>query len=177
MPLAGPVASETDAIVSISAVCNRLKKGSLGVKPLMNPVISGEPSSSSNPTYTTFILTIALVPLVLWINKFGKNIVQSTSMAAGLASSEKDPSGDFKGDIKVTTRLPSKEDVERVAELPVFDRDGGKHTFKSLYADNENGPRRVLIIFIRHFFCGVMPTLFFILLFFLTSTPFQNSRP
>lgn len=67
----------------------------------------------------------------------------------------KDPSADFKGNIKVNNNPPTKEDLEKIADLPVLDKDGKKCTFKSLYADNENGPRRVLIIFIRHFFCGV----------------------
>ena len=67
----------------------------------------------------------------------------------------KDPSADFKGDIKVNNNPPTKEDLEKVADLVVLDKDRKKYTFKSLYADNENGPRRVLIVFIRHFFCGV----------------------
>lgn len=69
----------------------------------------------------------------------------------------KDPAGDFKGDVKVNNNPPTKGDLEKVADLPVLDQNRKKYTFKSLYADNENGPRRVLIIFVRHFFCGVCP--------------------
>ncbi|CAD6593127.1 MAG: hypothetical protein ASARMPRED_007077 [Alectoria sarmentosa] len=61
---------------------------------------------------------------------------------------------DFKGDVKVNNNPPTKGDLEKVAQLPVLDKDRKKYTFKSLYADNDSGPRRVLIIFIRHFFCG-----------------------
>ena len=67
----------------------------------------------------------------------------------------KDSPADFKADIKVTNNPPTKGDLEKVADLPVLDQNRKKYTFKSLYADNENGPRRVLVIFIRHFFCGV----------------------
>ena len=66
-----------------------------------------------------------------------------------------DPQADFVGDIKVNNNPPTKATLEKVAELPVLDSDKKSRTFKSLYADNEDGPQRVLIIFIRHFFCGV----------------------
>ena len=69
--------------------------------------------------------------------------------------SVKDPSANFKGDIRVNNNPPTKEHLEKVADLSVLDKDRKKYSFKSLYADNDNGPRRVLIIFIRHFFCGV----------------------
>lgn len=66
-----------------------------------------------------------------------------------------DPSADFKGDIKVNNKAPTKEQLEKVADIPVLDVNKKSHTFKSLYADNEHGPRRVLVVFVRHFFCGV----------------------
>ncbi|KAL9068860.1 MAG: hypothetical protein Q9161_005947 [Pseudevernia consocians] len=104
----------------------------------------------SNPNTIAILLTLALVPLVLWIDTIGKNPTSSLNKMP-----VKDSSGDFKGDVKVNNNPPTKGDLEKVADLPVLDKDRKKYTFKSLYADNENGPRRVLIIFIRHFFCGV----------------------
>lgn len=70
------------------------------------------------------------------------------------ASNEADPTGDFSGDIQVSKKLPSKADLEKAANLPVLDVSGKPHAFKTLLpsADKLN---RVLIIFIRHFFCGV----------------------
>ncbi|KAM0805546.1 AhpC/TSA antioxidant enzyme-domain-containing protein [Usnea florida] len=130
----------------------------------MESLSSGESSSSwpqfrsfvspislflSNPNNIAILLTITLVPLILWIDTIGKNPASSLNKMA-----VKDPSADFKGNVKVNNNPPTKEDLEKVADLPVLDKDGKKHTFKGLYADNENGPRRVLIIFIRHFFCG-----------------------
>ena len=105
---------------------------------------------NSNPTFIAILLTVTLVPFILWIDTIGKDPASSLNNMA-----VKDPSADFKGNIKVNNNPPTKEDLEKVADLPVLDKDGKKHIFKSLYADNENGPRRVLIIFIRHFFCGV----------------------
>ncbi|KAL6715429.1 hypothetical protein ACLMJK_006390 [Lecanora helva] len=61
---------------------------------------------------------------------------------------------DFKGNLKVNNNPPDKEQLEKVADLPVLDANKKSRTFKSLYADDENGPRRVLVVFIRHFFCG-----------------------
>lgn len=110
---------------------------------------SSFPLFLSNPTAIAIFLTLTLVPLVLWIDTIGKNPGSSLNNMA-----VKDPSADFKGDIKVNNNPPTKEDLEKVADLPVLDKDRKKYTFKSLYADNENGPRRVLIVFIRHFFCG-----------------------
>lgn len=104
----------------------------------------------SNPTAIAILLTLALVPLVLWIDTIGKDPASSFNKMA-----VKDPSDDFKGDIKVNNNPPTKGDLDKVADLPVLDKDRKKYTFKSLYADNENGPRRVLFIFVRHFFCGV----------------------
>ena len=61
------------------------------------------------------------------------------------------PPADFEGDIKVSNKLPSQSDVQKVSALPVLDAAGESHTFKSLH----DGKRKVLIVFIRHFFCGV----------------------
>ena len=117
--------------------------------PSFYPFISSLSLFLSNPTIIAILLTLTLVPLVLWIDTIGKDPASSFNKMA-----IKDPSGDFKGNIKVNNNPPTKGDLEQAADLSVLDRDGKKHTFKSLYADNENGPRRVLIIFIRHFFCG-----------------------
>lgn len=53
-------------------------------------------------------------------------------------------------DTKISSKPPSKSDLQRVADLPVLDASGKSHTFKSLY----EGKPKLLIIFIRHFFCG-----------------------
>lgn len=62
---------------------------------------------------------------------------------------------EFQGDVKVSTALPSESTLERTADLPVFDVEGKTVSFKSLYWANGNESKKVMIIFIRHFFCGV----------------------
>ena len=61
---------------------------------------------------------------------------------------------DFEGEIATTNEIPSPETLKKLDNYLVLDRHGKTHTFKSLYAGG-NVARRVLIIFVRHFFCGV----------------------
>lgn len=62
---------------------------------------------------------------------------------------------EFCGNIKVSTSLPSKSTLEQAADLPVFRADGKTVPFKSLYWSDASKRKTVMIIFIRHFFCGV----------------------
>ena len=115
------------------------------------------PLYHSTPVFVAAFLVTALAALVLY---YSNTSIQSytnslATMAVSPASKAKDPSGDFEGDIKVNNNPPTKPDLEKVADLPVLDVNKKSHTFKSLWADDENGPRRVLVVFIRHFFCGV----------------------
>lgn len=52
--------------------------------------------------------------------------------------------------MKVSSTPPSQADLERVADLPVLDASRTAHKFHTLYSDKP----KVLIVFIRHFFCG-----------------------
>lgn len=65
---------------------------------------------------------------------------------------------DFQGEVLTSNELPSPETIQRIGDYIVLDRHGKTHTFKSLYT-GRNVARRVLIIFVRHFFCGVSPKL------------------
>ncbi|CAJ2502835.1 Uu.00g102290.m01.CDS01 [Anthostomella pinea] len=60
---------------------------------------------------------------------------------------------DFQGEVQTDNHLPSVQTLRKIEDYTVLDNDGKSHTFKSLYASH-NVARRVLIIFIRHFFCG-----------------------
>lgn len=78
-----------------------------------------------------------------------------------------DPANDLHGDVPVDQNIPTEADLARIADLQVFDKDGKAHSFKSLYAgeaDGEGGEggeggerqkARRMVIFIRHFFCGM----------------------
>lgn len=61
---------------------------------------------------------------------------------------------DFDGEVTTNNVLPSAETIKSIEDYIVLDRDGKSKTFKSLYSGN-NVARRVLVVFIRHFFCGV----------------------
>lgn len=52
-------------------------------------------------------------------------------------------------------RLPGTDALDRVGELVVVDRNGKSHKFRSLWDRKEPTERRNIIVFIRHFFCGV----------------------
>lgn len=60
---------------------------------------------------------------------------------------------DFQGEVLANDELPSPETIRKIENYIVLDRHGKTHTFKSLYT-GRNVARRVLIIFVRHFFCG-----------------------
>ncbi|KAL8796563.1 MAG: hypothetical protein Q9182_007355 [Xanthomendoza sp. 2 TL-2023] len=66
----------------------------------------------------------------------------------------KKSSGDSSSDTDVNNNPPRRKDLEKVADVPVLDKDGKPHAFKSLYTPTNNERSRTLIIFIRHFFCG-----------------------
>jgi len=113
-------------------------------------------------TYPPFLLAFlicTLIPLVLFIDNIASAEPEPQSRRASMAvrtSKKHDATtGEFKGNLRVNNTPPTKADLEKVAELKVLDAEKKSHTFKSLYADDENGPRRLLIIFIRHFFCGI----------------------
>lgn len=64
-----------------------------------------------------------------------------------------DPEFEFVGDVNTDNEIPSQEILRKIESMIVLDRDGKTRPFKSLYS-GPNVARRVLIIFIRHFFCG-----------------------
>lgn len=76
--------------------------------------------------------------------------------ASALALEDIDGTAEFEGDVNTNNDLPTQATLKQIENLAVLDKDGKSIPFKNLYT----GPgvtRRVLIIFIRHFFCGVRP--------------------
>lgn len=94
--------------------------------------------------------------------------VQDTAVAPPLAQADDLPKAnaptsidiegskpkDFDGQIATNDQIPSDATLAKVADYVLLDKHGKSHTFKSLY-NSPNGARRVLVVFIRHFFCGV----------------------
>ncbi|TDZ25827.1 Thioredoxin-like protein AAED1 [Colletotrichum orbiculare MAFF 240422] len=60
---------------------------------------------------------------------------------------------DFDGEVATNNDLPTPQVLKKIENYVVLDQHGKSHTFKSLYT-GRNVARRVLIIFVRHFFCG-----------------------
>ncbi|KAL3963323.1 hypothetical protein ACCO45_000327 [Purpureocillium lilacinum] len=60
---------------------------------------------------------------------------------------------DFDGELATTDELPPPETLRKIDNYVVLDRHGKTHTFQSLYS-GRNVARRVLVVFVRHFFCG-----------------------
>lgn len=51
--------------------------------------------------------------------------------------------------------LPTSSTVEKAGNVQIYDVAGKAVPFKSLYATGSGEHQRVMVIFIRHFFCGV----------------------
>lgn len=59
-------------------------------------------------------------------------------------------------DVEVSSELPTKEMIEKAADIPIFDAEGKSIPFENLYRpSNPFEKKRVMVIFVRHFFCGV----------------------
>ncbi|KAI1429163.1 AhpC/TSA antioxidant enzyme-domain-containing protein [Xylaria sp. FL1777] len=63
------------------------------------------------------------------------------------------PPSDFKGEVDTNNEIPSPQVLKAIENYTVFDHAGKTHPFKSLYSGH-NVARRILVIFVRHFFCG-----------------------
>lgn len=72
-----------------------------------------------------------------------------TQGASAPQHQEKDVAG-----APASEKLPPPEELEKAAGFEVIDMDGKAHSFASLYTGPDVASR-VLIIFVRHVFCGV----------------------
>lgn len=68
--------------------------------------------------------------------------------------SSSDPTGEFSGDLDTNNELPSQAMLKKVEDTMILDEHNKSRPFKSIYT-GPNVARRVLVIFVRHFFCGV----------------------
>ncbi|KAK9350927.1 AhpC/TSA antioxidant enzyme-domain-containing protein [Lipomyces doorenjongii] len=51
--------------------------------------------------------------------------------------------------------LPSRDQLENAAKIPIFNAEGKELVFGDLFSPlDAEGKKRILVIFIRHFFCG-----------------------
>jgi hypothetical protein len=78
----------------------------------------------------------------------------SLDTSSTVTNNAADPTAEFIGEVDTDNTIPSQGLLRKVANYQVLDRDGRSRPFKSLYS-GPMVPRRVLVIFVRHFFCGV----------------------
>jgi hypothetical protein len=119
-------------------------------------IAPGEPSQD-----TTAKDAAPPAPAVTTAAPNGVAVAPSAELESSIPSKDDTNPLDFQGDVQTNNNLPSAETLRKLEKYTVLDESGKSHTFKSLYT-GANVPRRVLIIFIRHFFCGVSPLLSFL---------------
>lgn len=78
----------------------------------------------------------------------------STGLAPQAADDVKVASPNKPDEVSSDEKPPSGDVITKVEDYMVLDNKGEKHSFKSIY-DGPDSTGRVLVIFIRHFFCGV----------------------
>ncbi|KAL0476145.1 AhpC/TSA antioxidant enzyme domain-containing protein [Neurospora intermedia] len=105
-----------------------------------NPSLPVEPSQKSSrpPSFVPSRKSVSTSPVD------GPRFSTSDNAVAAL---------DFQGSVDSNNDLPSLATIKKIENYHVLDRDGKSHTFRSLYT-GKHVARRVLIIFVRHFFCG-----------------------
>ncbi|CZT41739.1 uncharacterized protein RSE6_01516 [Rhynchosporium secalis] len=103
--------------------------------------LSNSKSTSTNPSTTPSIDT--------------KNTASMTSLdqASETTLSSHDAAAEFDGEVNTNDTLPTQETLKKVENHPILDQDGRSIPFKNLYT-GPNVARRVLVIFVRHFYCG-----------------------
>lgn len=69
------------------------------------------------------------------------------------SESSSQPISDLEPTLDTDNTLPTAATLSKIQSFLVLDRTGKSHPFSSLYT-GPHVPRRVLIIFVRHFFCG-----------------------
>jgi hypothetical protein len=61
----------------------------------------------------------------------------------------------FKDQIDISDNLPDAKTMEQVSEIPIFDSEGNSRPFKSIYSGELAIGEQQMVLFVRHFFCGV----------------------
>lgn len=57
--------------------------------------------------------------------------------------------------LELSDDLPTPEQLHKADDIPIYDAEGNERPFSSLYRGTEHQGQRQLLIFIRHFYCGV----------------------
>jgi hypothetical protein len=58
-------------------------------------------------------------------------------------------------EINISDDLPDKETLSEAGDIPIYDSEGNARSFRSLYSGDLAIGEQQLVIFVRHFYCGV----------------------
>lgn len=85
------------------------------------------------------------------------SVMQGDEMAEGAACQfdDSDWFAQFDGQLDISDEPPSRDALDTAGDIPIYDSAGGQRPFKSLFARGDVVGDRQLIVFIRHFYCGV----------------------
>ena len=134
--------------------------------PAAAPVTAPAPATTTTATATTPGDVKSTTTVTEEVKKGGvaESVTSQTSSGGKSSSKSKNKEKrntidlsmpeDFQGEVQTDNTLPSPETLRKIENYTVQDAYGRSHTFRSLYA-GRNVARRVMIIFVRHFFCGV----------------------
>ena len=83
-----------------------------------------------------------------------KSSTDTGASATAKSAKDVDETAEFEGDLNTNNEIPSQEVLKKIENFTLLDKEGKAIPFRNLYT-GPNVARRVLIIFVRHFFCGV----------------------
>jgi hypothetical protein len=61
----------------------------------------------------------------------------------------------YPGEIDITDNLPNKATLDEAGDILIYDSEGNSRSFKSLYSGDSAIGDQQLVVFVRHFYCGV----------------------
>ena len=81
-------------------------------------------------------------------------------MADNSAANASGGASPVSGKIEISSLLPNDRVIDEASRIPVLDSDGKEHLFGKIcrWPEEEGKTRRVMVVYIRHFFCGVSTT-------------------
>ncbi|KFX96744.1 hypothetical protein V490_03160, partial [Pseudogymnoascus sp. VKM F-3557] len=119
------------------------------------PAPAEAPASASTATTDAALAapTAAPAPVTTTAPPAASTTTTPPKISLDTSSRNSEPALDFAGDVETNNVLPTQATLSKIEEYPVLNREGKSVPFKSLYT-GPNVPRRVLLIFVRHFYCG-----------------------
>ncbi|KAK3996762.1 thioredoxin-like protein AAED1 [Cladorrhinum sp. PSN332] len=128
-----------------------------GAKPAETITAPPPPPPTTTTTTTTTTATITKISDVAATTSPALNNTGAAITRKPPISHDEDGTNplDFTGSVDTTNlhALPSPATIRKIDRHLVLDRNGKSHTFRSLYT-GRHVARRVLVIFVRHFYCG-----------------------